>query len=165
MKKILQFFFIVFLLSLFAVSCMQAKEPEAKTGGLAADFKLEDLSQNTFSLSSYRDKQPVVLFFWTTWCPYCRTELKNLNEIYPQLRKDGWELLAINVGEPAYKVDNFVQGKGLTFKVLLDKDTAVADAYGLMGVPTYFFVDKKGNIILRENYFPLAKYKELNAKK
>lgn len=165
MKKIFQFFFIVFLLSISAVSCMQAKEPEAKTGELAADFKLQDLSQNTFSLSSYRDKQPVVLFFWTTWCPYCRKELKSLKDIYPQLSKDGWELMAIDVGEPAYKVENFVQSFGLTFKVLLDKDTRVADAYGLMGVPTYVFIDKQGRIVHRDNYFSLAKYKELNAKK
>jgi peroxiredoxin len=161
MPDYLKIFFVFLVISFFAVSCMQANEPPVKETGLAPDFSLQDLSQNTFNLSSYRDKQPVILFFWTTWCHFCRKELKMLKDIYPQLQKDGSELLAISVGEPAYKVDNFAKGYALNFKVLLDRYATVADAYNVLGVPTYVLINKKGNIVFRGNYFPKEKYKEL----
>ncbi len=137
------------------LSCAHAEE-------LAVDFTLEDLQGNKISLTSYKDKQPVVLFFWTTWCPFCRQELKSLSQRYPELVKEGWELLAINVGEPAQKVDNFIKNYGgLSFKVLLDKNMDVADAYNLLGVPTYILINKKGDIVFHDPSFPKEKYKEL----
>lgn len=161
MSDYLKTFFVFLVISFFSICCMQANEPPVRETSLAPDFSLQDLGRNTFNLSSYRDKQPVILFFWTTWCPFCRRELKMLKDIYPQLQKDGSELLAISVGEPVYKVDNFVRGYALNFKVLLDKDIAVADAYDILGVPTYVLIDKKGRIVFRANYFPKEKYKEL----
>lgn len=137
------------------------QKPEFKKIPLALDFKLLDMHGNTITLSSFNDKQPVVLFFWTTWCPYCRKELKMLNDIYPQWVKEGWELFAINVGEPAYRVDNFVKRYALNFKVLLDEDAAVASTYDILGVPTYFLIDKKGYIRFKDHYFPEKNAKNL----
>lgn len=161
MRKYFKLLFIFILISVFSVSCTQAKEPQVEGKNIAMDFKLQDLNQDTFSLSSYKDKQPVILFFWTTWCPFCQIELNRLKDMYPQLQKEGWELFAVNVGESASKVDNFVKNYALNFKVLLDKDMAVAYSYGILGVPTYFLVDKNGYIVFKEHYFPRERYKEL----
>ena len=128
---------------------------------LAPAFTLEDLNQNAFTLSSYKDKQPVMLFFWTTWCPFCREELKFLKEKYPDLVKEGLELAAINAGEVFSKVDNFTKIHNLPFRVLLDKDYAVAYDFGVMGVPTYVLIDRKGYVRFIDNYFPKEKYKSI----
>jgi peroxiredoxin len=96
----------------------------------------------------------VLLFFWTTWCPFCRNEIKALNEQHSQLKKEGWEVFAINVGEPVYKIENFIQRQGLSFEVLLDKDSRVSADYNVRGVPTYFLVNKKGEVIFEGNSFP-----------
>lgn len=137
------------------------KEADAKDLAVAADFNLKDIYGTMVKLSSYKDKQPVILFFWTTWCPFCRQELKLLNDIYPQLQKDGVELLAINIAESEYKVNDFYKNYGLTFKVLLDKGAAVAYIYEILGVPTYIFINKKGYIVFREHAFLKGKYKML----
>ncbi len=129
--------------------------------GRAPNFELKDLNENTFSLSSYKDKKPVILFFWTTWCPYCRQQLKVLNDMYPQFVKDGFELLAINIGEPRYLVDILTRKYSLIFTILLDRDYSVADGYDLLGVPTYVIIDKEGNIRFQGHQFPSKKYKEL----
>lgn len=150
---------VVFLFVLITISC--AKFVIAKEPAVAADFKLQDIYQDTYTLSSYRDKQPVVLFFWTTWCPLCAEELRILNQMYAGLVKDGAEVLAINVGELSDRVGNFVKSYHLAYRVLLDKDTTVALSYGLLGVPTYVFIDKKGYIRFKDNYFSRAKYKDL----
>ena len=72
--------------------------------------------------------------------------------------------MAINVGESAYKVEDFTKVYSLSFKVLLDKDTFVMQAYDLLGVPAYVLVDKKGEILFKDYHFPEAKIKELISK-
>lgn len=147
----------VILLIFLSVSCVLAKEPSS-----AIDFKLPDISGNVFNLGEYiNNKEPVILFFWTTWCPYCQLELKSLNETYPQFKKEGIKLVSIDVGESDYKVDNFVKAYKLDFKVLLDGNSAVAKSYGILGVPTYVLIDRNGKIRATEHSFPKDKYKEL----
>lgn len=142
----------IFCFSQYAIS------EEAK---LSPDFTLRDLNQNTFTLSNYKNKQPVLLFFWTTVCPFCRQELRVLKDAYPELTKEGLVLVAIDAGESFSKVENFTKNYDLPFRVLLDKDYAVAYDFGVMGVPTYVLVDKKGYVRFIDNYFPKEKYKSI----
>ena len=128
---------------------------------IAPNFKLKDLAGNTVTLSKYKGKQDVLLFFWTTWCPYCRKELKVLDEKHAELTKAGIEILIIDVGESAYKVDNFIKAQQITYRVLLDKDQSVAKEYRLLGFPTYFIIDKKGYIRFTGFSFPEEEYKDL----
>lgn len=158
MKIYRNLFFVFVALAVFGTSCIQAEEEIAKP---APDFKLQDLSQKTITLSDYKGKQPVILFFWTTWCPFCRKEIRILNEKYPELRKEGWELFAINLEEPVYKIENFLKNYTVNFKVLLDRDASIAYAYDLLGIPTYVFIDKKGNIRSVRHTFPQNNLKEL----
>jgi peroxiredoxin len=130
---------------------------------LAPDFKLEDLNNNTFVLSSYRDKQAVMLFFWTSWCPFCREELQILSKNYTQLQNEGLELAVINVGESAAKVANFSKAHNFPFRIILDKYSTVARSFDILGIPTYILIDKKGRMRFTEHYFPKEKYKSLLA--
>ena len=128
---------------------------------IAPNFQLKDLAGNTVTLSQYKGKQDVLLFFWTTWCPYCRRGLKALNEKHAQLSKDGVEILAIDVNDSADRVNSFVRNSPVTFKTLLDLDAAVAMTYKLLGFPTYVIVDRKGYIRSNGYSFPEQEYKDL----
>jgi len=125
----------------------------------AADIILNDLSAKAVNLSSSSGK-PTVLFFWTTWCPYCRKEIKTLNQMYPQMKKEGIAVFAVNIGEPDYKVQRFFISNALAFGVLLDKDGKAADKYNVVGVPTYIFLDKSGRVISEAHALP-PDYKKL----
>lgn len=148
------------VLFLLFFSCSLPAQGALDKGEIALDFRLKDLKENTIALSSYRGRQPVFLFFWTTWCPYCARGLKGLNDIYPQLKEKGWEVLAINSGEPREKVAAFVRHYPLGFKVLLDENIAVAELYNVLGVPTYVLIDKSGTVVFKDNYFPADKINE-----
>lgn len=128
---------------------------------LNLDFRLKDLGENEISLSEYKNKKSIVLFFWTTWCPFCLRELDSLNRTYPRLKSEGIEVLAIDIQESAQRVRGFVQRKLLTFPVLLDLDGSVAEAYGLVGVPTFVLINKAGRIVFMDNYFPREDYSSL----
>ncbi|MDD2688862.1 MAG: TlpA disulfide reductase family protein [Candidatus Omnitrophica bacterium] len=148
---------VTVLLIFLSVSCVWAQEPSS-----AVNFKLPDMNGNMFNLGDcINNKEPVILFFWTTWCPYCQIELRSLNEIYPQFKKEGIKLVSIDIGEPGDKVDSFIKAYKLNFKVLLDGNSAVAKSYGILGVPTYILIDRNGKIRATENSFPKDKYKEL----
>jgi peroxiredoxin len=156
MKKYFGLFFMFGLM--LAVLSAPAFSAQAL---LATDFKLSDVDNKSYTLSSYKGKQPVILLFWTTWCPYCRKELKNINLMSEELKKEKVEVLAINVGEPLSKVSKFVKSYNLTYPVLLDQDGNVSRSYNVFGVPTYVIIDDKGNNRLQENYFPKEEYKKM----
>jgi len=132
----------------------QAIQPVTTTGGPAIGFKLQDTQGESVALNTYLGKQKVFLFFWTTWCPFCRDALQKIADLAPDLKKNGWEILAVNVQESTAKVNNFLKNRPLGFVVLLDKDGTVARAYEVMGVPTYLLIDQSGMVIYRDNYFP-----------
>lgn len=119
----------------------------------AADVILNDLKGKAVNISSYLGK-PTILFFWTTWCPYCRKEIKALNQMYPQLKKEGITVFAVNIGESEYTVQRFFMSNALSFGVLLDKDAVAADKYGVVGVPTYVFMDKSGHVTSDQHVLP-----------
>jgi len=126
---------------------------------LASDIVLNDLNGRAVNLSGYKGK-PVILFFWTTWCPYCRQELKILNQQYSVMAEEGIVIFGVNVSESENKVQRFFKGYQLNFEILLDKAGLLADKYDLMGVPTYIFLDKTGEVISQAHSLPVN-YKSL----
>jgi len=112
----------------------------------APDFSLKDLQGRVFQLSSQKGK-PVVIFFGTTWCPSCRTELPLYKKIHETYAHRGLEVIYINIMETREKVAKFAKDNALPFKVLLDMDGAVAESYAVLGVPTLVLIDKGGNVV------------------
>jgi peroxiredoxin len=127
------------------------------------DIILRDLNGISVDISNQKGK-PVILFFWTTWCHFCRNEIKALNQKCSQIEKEGIAVFTVNVNEPEYKVKRFFNDYALKFRVLLDSDGLLAVKYGILGVPTYVFLDKTGRLISSENRLP-ADYKTLLLKK
>ena len=120
---------------------------------LAGDIVLNDLESRRVDLSGLTGR-PSILFFWTTWCPYCRTELRALNKMYPQMEKEGITVFAVNVGEENYKVKRFLKDYALDVRVLLDEEGLAAKNYKLRGVPTYVFINKDGQVVSLEHRLP-----------
>lgn len=133
---------------------------QAKDLPQAPDFTLKDTKENLISLSSYKDKSAVLLFFWATWCPFCRDELKELNSRYAELTRDKVEIIGVNLGESQAKVEKFIRSYVLAFPMLLDRENSTAYTYNIVGVPTLVLVDKKGNIVFQGHKFP-QEYKKL----
>jgi len=126
---------------------------------LAADIILNDLNGKPVNLSRLTGK-PVILFFWTTWCPSCRKTLNSLNQQYAEISKEGIIFFGVDVAEPVYKTERFFKGYALNFNVLLDVDGELADKYGLIGVPTFIFLNKDGKMVAQTYRWP-ANYKSL----
>ena len=116
-------------------------------GNIAPGFILETVSGQSIGLGSFKGKL-VMINFWAEGYHACGTELPHIQAVF-----DGWSgkelvVLAVNRGESATTVQNFIDNKGLTFTVLLDLKGEVADKYNVNSIPTTFFIDADG--IIRE---------------
>jgi peroxiredoxin len=149
---------LVMVLSLLCFNSCAAQKDSSQA--LAPEFSLQDLEQNTVSLSDFRGKNAVLLFFWTTWCPYCQKELESLNSQYADITKDGLKVFPVNAGEPADRVRTYAANHNLIMPMLLDKDTAVSGSYNVFGVPTHVLINSEGKIVFQDNIFP-QEYKDM----
>lgn len=155
MKNVYRLLVLLF----FIGSLFYGKIALAEEAGSGIDFKLNSVDNQTVALSDFRDKKPVLLIFWTTWCPYCIKQLVFLRD-NQQDYKD-IELLAINAGESESKVSSFVKRNKIQYKVLLDVDNTVTGYFGIIGLPTYILIDKQGDIVVRSHSFPGDDYKKI----
>ena len=121
---------------------------------VVADFSLYDLDNNKVTLSDFLGQKQLILFFWTTWCPHCRTQIGSLNTLSEELKEKNIVILAIDVGESPERIRKFIAKHPVFVPILLDLDTNVADSYGIIGVPTFILVAKDGSIKFHDNYLP-----------
>jgi thiol-disulfide isomerase/thioredoxin len=88
-----------------------------------------------------------ILFFWATWCPHCRRELQELYQKREELAKKNVQLAVVNLGEGVKEVTRYLEKQKMQdLELILDKKETYAEEYGVIGLPTYFFVDEKGII-------------------
>ena len=120
-----------------------AMEVNAKVNQVAPDFVLKATDGNIYSLTSYLGKK-VVINFWAAWCPPCKEELPAIQEFYEQNLKNV-VLLSIN-SDPDYAFDKLLKEYGITFPVLLDKNSKIANKYRVLSIPTTFILDEYGKI-------------------
>lgn len=115
-------------------------------GKPAPDFTLKTLSGEESSLASIRQGKKAIVFFWATWCPHCRKALSELNQRREEFAQKGIQLVIVDLGEKSEVVQKYVEKNGITLTIFLDEESSLADPYGLIGVPTFFFVKEDGNV-------------------
>lgn len=113
----------------------------------APEFTLENMQGEEVSLSDFRGEKKVMLNFWATWCPPCRAEMPDMQDVYEG--REDVEILAVNLTETETSVDtvaSFVDDFGLTFPILMDTDVSVAEDYEVQPVPTSYMINENGQI-------------------
>jgi peroxiredoxin len=112
----------------------------------APDFSLQTADRRQVVRLGEYIGQPILIFFWATWCPYCREEIPDLVQLTDRYRSRGLVVLAVNAHEPAATVLAYAQDMHLNFSVLLDPDSLVQDLYGVQAIPRNFFINPAGRI-------------------
>lgn len=118
-----------------------------KKGDFAPDVEMTDMEGNIVKLSDYRGKK-VVLNFWATWCPPCRTEMPAFQSYYKK-HQDEVEIIGFNMtfsGDSKKKVEQFVESYDLTFPIYLTDDDSIVNTYAVLTMPTTVFIDEEGRV-------------------
>ncbi len=137
---------ILFLLLAGAILFTGCSNIES-ANGKAPNFSLQDLNNRTVRLSDYEDKV-IILNFFATWCPPCRTEIPDFIELVDEYSDKNLVIIGISLDRSGVgALREFANGLGINYPTLLD-DGLVSNAYGpIRSIPTTFIIDKKGNII------------------
>ena len=110
---------------------MKTDSLEAKIGSLAPDFSLPATNGQEVSLSDYRGKKNVILFFIReTTCIQCRIHVSQLGRMVQQFREAGTEIIVI-LGEGLEKARRYAESVKSTFPILADSNRDIYHLYEL----------------------------------
>jgi peroxiredoxin len=123
-----------------------ARGAAPKVGKPAPDFELTLIDGSVVRLGDFKGK-PVWINFWASWCPPCRAENPDIQEVYNRHKDaDGLVLLAPAIGEGRGSVADYMERADLSYPVGTDSDTQIAADYRVLGIPTHIFIDRDGII-------------------
>ncbi len=90
------------------------------------------------------------------WCPFCKNQLKDLNNIAAELEAKGYPLVALSY-DPVDTLKKFHDKNELTYTLLSDPDSEIIDAFGVRNMdvagnkrfdgiphPAIFFISDEG---------------------
>jgi peroxiredoxin len=123
-----------------------------QTGMQAPDFQLTSLNDEPVSLARLLDQgSPLLLVFWTTWCPYCKNEMQTLNSLLSESKLSNVAILGINAGwnDSVSRARDFQDRYDIRFDLAFDHDNQVSQDYMIRGVPSLILVDGQGTIAYR----------------
>jgi peroxiredoxin len=136
---------VTLALLLLASGCGEST-PQLQTGAPPPEFQLPRLGADALAFPAQTAGQIVAIRFWADWCPFCESEMTQLEPVYRKYRDQGLRILAVNVRQDGDTARRFVARLGISYDTLLDSDGRVARAYGVLGLPTTFFVDRTGRL-------------------
>jgi cytochrome c biogenesis protein CcmG/thiol:disulfide interchange protein DsbE len=142
-----------------ALAAEKTKEVGLSVGNVAPDFSLQTLNGQTVHLSDFRGK-PVIVNFWTTWCPPCKKEMPDMEKFYKTYHSEV-ELLAVHLTsqDTRENAKSFVNEYQLSFPVVLDEKKNALKLYHIQTIPTSYIIDQDG--VIRKKIVGPMTYKQM----
>ena len=161
MVKLTQLWFVAAIMIMLVVSgCKWKQQTSAESatqahvgntkGFTAPDFTIKTIDGNTVSLHQLISDKPTLVYFFATWCPYCRADFAVIDKVYPEY-KDKVNFLAIDIdrSESATKIADYKQSNNHAFIDFAPADAKVLSVYGVSSTTTKFAINKDGLILWR----------------
>jgi thioredoxin-dependent peroxiredoxin len=117
-------------------------------GAQAPDFTASDQDGKPLTLSSFRGKNVVLVFYPMDETPTCTTQLCEFRDEWAEVEKRNTAVLGVNPGS-AEKHRKFRNVKALPFPLLVDEGKKIANLYnagGLIIRRTVYLIGKDGRI-------------------
>lgn len=134
MKKIAVFLVLLFLLPV-AIARGQNPEPLDNAG------LQEIIAKNSGKV--------IMLNFFATWCPPCRTEVPELVKLRNAWPESKLVILGLSVDQNADPVPGFIKKTGINYPVYM-AESSITDAYGVSNVPHNAFIAPNGQLVVSE---------------
>jgi len=140
---------LILLSSTFSTSSPTSvgENAPAKVDFPAPDLQLHDITGNPVSLSDYQG-QVVLVNNWATWCPPCRQEMPILDAYLRDHRHQGFVIVAIDAGDAADLVADFVNQYGMSFTVWVDPSSSALNSFRNNYLPSSYLIDKEGQVVM-----------------
>ena len=117
----------------------------------APDFGMEDWNGNNVTLSELiSNGKPIVLNFWASWCPPCKSEMPEFEKVFQDLGDEiQFIMLDVTDGQRETRAigEQFINDQGYTFPVFFDSWQEASLAYGIRYIPTTIFINRDGYMV------------------
>jgi thiol-disulfide isomerase/thioredoxin len=112
----------------------------------APAWKRKDVDGKLVSWEQFKGKV-VVVDFWATWCPPCRTEIPGYIALQKKYAADGLVIVGISVDTDGPEVvRKYMKDVGINYQIVI-ADDQVQDLFApIQGYPTTFIIDRDGLI-------------------
>lgn len=120
--------------------------PHPLVGQPAPAFEAAGLDGSKIVLGDYLGKNVVILDFWATWCGPCVEALPIINEVAAAYADQGVVFYAVDLGEDANAVTDFLTENGLEVPVALDSDGQIGELYHVTAIPQTVIIGKDGKV-------------------
>lgn len=145
LRKKRPFFLIPFLFCFFIFLSNHARAATE-----AVQFALPSAIDGSLVDMKNYDGKVVLINFFTTWCPPCRQEIPSLSKLQDEYGAKGFSVIGISLDESGSKiVVKFIKKMEINYPVAMADDKITRDFGGVIGIPTSFLIDRKGNIAKR----------------
>ncbi len=131
-------------------ACAGEPPPKVSRGDTPPAFETVRLDGAPARFPADLAGKAVVIRFWADWCKYCEGEMKDIESSYRRHQAAGIEVLAINAGQDRATAAAFVGKLGISYPTLLDEDAAIARRYGVVGLPTTYFIGRDGRVAAKQ---------------
>jgi cytochrome c biogenesis protein CcmG, thiol:disulfide interchange protein DsbE len=118
--------------------------PTPLIGRDAPNFSLTLYNGEKIRLADLRGKS-VFVNFWSSWCPPCIAEAKDLERTWEQLKDKNVVFVGVQIQDSEANGKAFVSQYGVTYPNGVDPGRIAID-FGVWGIPESFFVDPDGRI-------------------
>jgi peroxiredoxin len=132
-------------LGLAALAGCGERKPFAAVGKPFPGFRQVDIDGRLVDSAVYAG-QPLVLNFWATWCPPCRSEMPDLEIVHRGYAARGMRVFGFSIDDDANPVREFRLRTGVSFPLLIDAGRKFATALGVTSFPTTFLVARDGRV-------------------
>lgn len=131
-------------------------------------YSVKDIDAKELNIKEYaQDGTPKIISLWATWCAPCRTELKELHDIYPEWKERyGVEIVTVNVDSERMlkRAKAIYDTNGWDYTFMHADQKKFMAALGIENIPYSILVDGQGNIQSVQNGYYPGYEKELEAK-
>lgn len=120
--------------------------PHPLLGQGAPAFETVDPNGQPIDLNQYLGKNIIMLDFWATWCGPCVAAMPELEAVAKKFADRGLVFYAVNAGEDADTVKQFLAENQREAPVAMDPEGKVSGLYGVEGIPQTVLVGKDGRV-------------------
>jgi len=118
-------------------------------GASAPEFDLPVLDGSRHI--DFKDLRGKVVFvdFWASWCGPCRQSLPLYSKLNSEFSPREFVMVAINLDEDVAAAGRFLDQHPVNYPVLRDPRGDVPSAFGVIGMPSSYLIDRKGVVRAR----------------
>lgn len=118
-------------------------------GDIAPDFDAIDCRGQRVTLSQFKEKKRVVLFFFPrAFTPACTLEVRNFRDNHDRISGLNAELIGVSV-DRAEKNCKFAEAEGLQFTLIGDEHRILSEKYGV--VWPVLRIDRRATFVIDEH--------------